>query len=52
MLIEYIVKSSGDIGMLEDAKHNLEDGDYVQFSEIKGMTPLNEHPPIQVSSFV
>lgn len=49
VLIEYVVKSTGDIGMLEDAKHNLEDGDFVQFSEIKGMTGLNTHAPMKVS---
>ena len=36
--------------MLEDAKHNLEDGDYVQFSEVKGMVELNAHAPIKITT--
>ncbi len=28
--------------MLENQRHDLEDGDWVEFSEVKGMTPLNK----------
>ena len=33
---------------LEDTRHNLESGDYVTFSEIRGMTELNGCAPRQV----
>ena len=34
---------------LEDHRHGLEDGDYVTFHEIKGMTELNGAEPMKVS---
>ena len=33
---------------LEESRHNLEDGDHVTFSEIKGMTELNGCVPRKV----
>ncbi|CAA9999901.1 unnamed protein product [Nesidiocoris tenuis] len=32
----------------DDARHGLEDGDYVTFSEVQGMTELNGCPPIRI----
>jgi len=32
----------------EDKRHKYQDGDYVTFREIQGMTELNDHPPIQI----
>ncbi len=33
---------------LEEARHDLEEGDYVTFAEVKGMTELNNCPPRKV----
>lgn len=33
---------------LDETRHNLEDGDYVQFSEVKGMDSLNGAPPRKI----
>ena len=38
----------GVVTCLEDTRHNLESGDYVTFSEIRGMTELNGCAPRQV----
>jgi len=34
---------------LNETRHNLEDGDYVTFTEIKGMTELNGCEPKKIS---
>ncbi|KAK0403088.1 hypothetical protein QR680_016712 [Steinernema hermaphroditum] len=47
--VEIINKENGDITLIENASHNLEDGDYVTFSEVKGMTELNGCQPIKVT---
>ena len=37
-----IQENPGVVTTMEDAMHGLEDGDYVTFKEIKGMTALND----------
>lgn len=32
----------------EDKRHSYQDGDYVQFREVQGMTQLNQLPPTQI----
>ena len=32
----------------EDKRHKFEDGDYVQFREVEGMTELNSLPPTKI----
>ncbi|KAK0400299.1 hypothetical protein QR680_003445 [Steinernema hermaphroditum] len=48
-LIDYIDKDTGDVTTLDNVPHNLEDGDYVSFAELKGMTELNNCPPLRVT---
>jgi len=33
----------------EDKRHSFQDGDYVKFTEVEGMTQLNDHEPIKIS---
>lgn len=46
--IEYVDKTTGDVTILENARHNLSDDDFVTFSEVKGMTELNNCAPKKV----
>lgn len=48
-LIEHIDAETGDVTTLENQMHGLEDGDYVTFSEVKGMTELNGCAPVKVT---
>jgi ubiquitin-activating enzyme E1 len=32
----------------EDKRHSYQDGDYVKFVEVEGMTELNGHAPIEI----
>lgn len=34
---------------LDETRHGLEDGDYVSFTEVKGMTELNQSEPREIS---
>ncbi|KRY43399.1 Ubiquitin-like modifier-activating enzyme 1 [Trichinella spiralis] len=45
---EPCTEETGNVFVLEDMKHNLEDGDYVTFREVKGMVELNDCPPRKV----
>ncbi|SCU97613.1 LANO_0E16468g1_1 [Lachancea nothofagi CBS 11611] len=36
------IETDGTVTMLDDNRHNLEDGDYVKFSEIEGLERLND----------
>ncbi|KRZ62727.1 Ubiquitin-like modifier-activating enzyme 1 [Trichinella nativa] len=45
---EPCTEETGNVFVLEDTKHNLEDGDYVTFREVKGMVELNDCPPRKV----
>lgn len=42
-------ESEGIVTCVEETRHGLEDGDYVAFREIKGMTELNGCEPRQIS---
>lgn len=33
---------------LDESRHGLEDGDYVTFSEVQGMTELNGCKPVKI----
>ncbi|ETN83338.1 ubiquitin-activating enzyme E1 [Necator americanus] len=48
-LIEYVDAETGDVTTLENQMHGLEDGDYVTFSEVKGMTELNGCAPLKIT---
>ncbi|CDW52513.1 ubiquitin activating enzyme E1 [Trichuris trichiura] len=48
VLLEHIDRATGEVTTLESAKHGLEDGDYVVFSEVKGMVELNNCEPKKV----
>ena len=39
---------SGVVTCLEETRHGLEDGDFVTFSEIKGMEELNGCEPLKI----
>lgn len=36
------IEQDGTVTMLDDNRHNLEDGDYVKFSEVEGLEGLND----------
>lgn len=38
----------GVVTCLDDTRHGMEDGDYVTFSEVQGMTELNGCEPIKI----
>ncbi|KAJ1531032.1 hypothetical protein ONE63_005862 [Megalurothrips usitatus] len=40
--------AEGVVTCLDDTRHGLEDGDYVTFSEVQGMTELNGCEPIKI----
>lgn len=33
---------------LDETRHGYEDGDYVSFTEVQGMTELNSHEPFKI----
>lgn len=41
--------SQGVITCLDETRHGLNDGDYVTFSEVQGMTELNGCPPMKIT---
>lgn len=41
-------ESEGVVTCLDDTRHGMEDGDYVTFSEVQGMTELNGCEPIKI----
>jgi ubiquitin-activating enzyme E1 len=43
------INSDGLVTTHDEAKHGLEDGDYVTFSEVEGMDALNNAPPRKVT---
>lgn len=49
VIIEYVDRETGNVMTLEGAFHGFEDGDYVTFSEIKGMTQLNNIEPMKIT---
>lgn len=40
--------ADGTVTCLDETRHGLEDGDYVTFSEVKGMTELNGCEPRKI----
>lgn len=48
VMIEHVDKTTGEVATLEESRHNLEDGDYVTFREVKGMVELNDCEPRKV----
>ncbi|KAL4226227.1 E1 ubiquitin-activating protein [Mactra antiquata] len=42
------VDEEGTVTCLDETRHGYEDGDYVQFSEVQGMTQLNSHEPFKI----
>jgi len=49
MVVEVEKSAEGLVTTLDESRHNLEDGDYVTFSEIKGMDELNGCEPRKVT---
>lgn len=47
-MIEHIDLTTGDVTMLEESKHGLEDGDFVRFTEVKGMDKINTATPMKI----
>ncbi|XP_054930262.1 ubiquitin-like modifier-activating enzyme 1 [Dermacentor andersoni] len=49
ILIDSITKGEeGVVTCLDRMRHGFEDGDYVTFSEVKGMTEINNCPPMKI----
>lgn len=48
VILEHINKETGDVYTLENAMHGFEDGDYIAFSEVQGMTELNTMSPVPI----
>lgn len=42
--------SPGVVSLLEDVRHGLEDGDYVTFTDVQGMTELNGCEPVEIKT--
>ncbi|KAK9463229.1 uncharacterized protein V1516DRAFT_667212 [Lipomyces oligophaga] len=42
------IDEEGNVSMLEDTRHDLEDGDFVKFSEVEGIPSLNDGQPRKV----
>ncbi|KAL1479141.1 hypothetical protein MTO96_034839 [Rhipicephalus appendiculatus] len=42
------ISQQGVVTTLHKARHGFEDGDYVTFSEVRGMTEINDGPPMEV----
>ena len=49
VLIDHIDKETGDVTTLDNIYHGLQDGDHVTFTEVKGMTAINNTAPIKVT---
>lgn len=42
------IEANGTVTMLDDNRHGLQDGDYVKFSEVDGMSKLNDGTPHKI----
>ncbi|XP_060606462.1 ubiquitin-like modifier-activating enzyme 1 isoform X1 [Ruditapes philippinarum] len=42
------IDEDGVVTCLDETRHGYEDGDYVQFKEVQGMTELNGHEPMKI----
>jgi hypothetical protein len=45
MIADVLKDKEGVVTCLDETRHGLEDGDYVSFTEVQGMTELNEMKP-------
>lgn len=48
MIADISRDTEGVVTCIDDTRHGMEDGDYVTFSEIQGMTELNNCEPIKI----
>ncbi|XP_041130083.1 ubiquitin-like modifier-activating enzyme 1 [Polyodon spathula] len=48
MVVHISKGNPGVVTCLDEKRHGLQDGDYVTFSEVHGMTELNNHEPIEI----
>ncbi|XP_049268865.1 ubiquitin-like modifier-activating enzyme 1 [Rhipicephalus sanguineus] len=48
VMIKSISQKQGVVATVHKARHGFEDGDYVTFSEVRGMTEINDCPPTEV----
>ena len=48
MIASVTKEESGTVTCLDETRHGLEDGDYVTFSEVQGMTELNGCEPRKI----
>ncbi|XP_049268864.1 ubiquitin-like modifier-activating enzyme 1 [Rhipicephalus sanguineus] len=48
VMIKSISQKQGVVATVHKARHGFEDGDYVTFSEVRGMTEINDCPPMEV----
>lgn len=44
----FVDQENSVVTCLDESRHGLEDGDYVTFSEVQGMTELNGCRPIMI----
>ncbi|CAD5231489.1 unnamed protein product [Bursaphelenchus xylophilus] len=49
VIIEFVDRTTGNVMTFEETFHGFEDGDYITFSEIKGMTELNGCEPRKIT---
>ncbi|CAB3408998.1 unnamed protein product [Caenorhabditis bovis] len=47
--IEHIDRATGDVTTLDNSFHGLEDGEYVTFSEVKGLDGINDLKPVKIT---
>lgn len=51
-IVSHITKEERSVvTCVEDVRHGLSDGTYVRFSDVKGMTELNDAPPFKVEVY-
>ena len=48
MVASVTQEEEGVVAALDEVRHGLEDGDYVTFSEVEGMTELNGCKPMKI----
>ncbi|KAJ8963633.1 hypothetical protein NQ314_005480, partial [Rhamnusium bicolor] len=48
MIADITKDKEGVVTCIDDTRHGMEDGDYVTFSEVQGMTELNNCKPIKI----
>lgn len=48
MIADITNDKEGVVTCIDDTRHGMEDGDYVVFSEVQGMTELNNREPVKI----